>query len=142
MSKVVKTFEQILECNNVSLNYIKEVESNGRETKFTYALKKAGKKYASIIEQYFSLIEDIEVKYAVVEESEKGVKYLLKKEVNGIMMLQYSSESDIKCRAEKMKLWNEWKEKEFEIDNYIVDKEMIPEDLTYTQLDVFKDFVI
>ena len=125
--KVEKTIEEVLNFGNIANSYIGKLPE-GKETKFSYAIRKVAKKVKDSFDYYNDELFNIDVNNCATDE--KG--NILKDERGNFT---YSKEG-LKNKREELKALLKHK---VSFDNYIATE--IPEDLTEVEMTSFLDFV-
>jgi len=124
--KVEKTIEEVLNFGNVANSYIGRTD--GKETKFTYAIKKVAKRLKEHFDYYNDELFSIDVNTCSTDD--KG--NILKDERGNFT---YTREGLTKKRNDLKELLKH----KVSFENYIATE--IPEDLTEVEMVSFLDFV-
>lgn len=137
---IKKTFSEILQF----LNLGGELINLYPKTKLAIAIKKVSQSIDPIIKEYYRELEKIKIRHCYTDE--RGVvEFLILKDAKGNEKVEYKyTKEGLQKRLEEQEKFNEeFNKKEFEIDNFILDKEDIKGiDLSENDIQILKDFIL
>lgn len=134
---ITKTYKQLSDLDTtIFLLYQEKPEL--KNTKFGWGYKRFYEKnLKKIFDDYNAILIDIRIDNALIDERTKAIK-TTKENDRGFLYSPDGFKNVIK--AEK-KLWEDWKDKEFEVEPYIIAADSLPE-LIEEQIELMKDILI
>ena len=137
--KVKRTFKQLKEFNGAAQAYLQKVPE-AENTKFGYALKRfADMNLQKIWKEYNQKRELLAVEHAL---EDKETKAIIPSEPGSQRPYKYDKKGLTALMNAENELFDEWEEKEFEVEPYIATSLPKEKDLTEEQREAFKGLVM